>query len=514
MSDSSTPQNDTPPQVITFDQIPSANEWQVPGTYVEVNPNYTQSGLVAYPAKLLIIGQMVVSGAEAGTAAPNGPIPLDSGAQARALFGLGTIAAQMADYFIQANPYLAVDIIGVPGAGGAVKATGGVTIGGAATAAGTLALYLQGVRVPVPVNSGDAAATVASNALATINALAGEDLADLCVTAAAGGAGVVALTAIHGGTLGNTLDIRINYQAGESTPAGLTVTIAPMTGGATDPSIATALSMVATSFYSDIVMCWVDANNVALLEAALVTRYNAMTKLDSHAYGVLDMTYGQALSNQATLNCQYRSVMAVQNAPQPAWMWAASLAGVASFSLADDPSLQLRNLALPGILAPAPGDRFPDTERNLLLESGISTFKVEVDGTVVLEKVVTEYTTSAAGVPDTAYHDIMAPKVASRIRYDWIGYIDLLYPQNKLADDGTVAAEYGPTIVTPNRLKAHWASRSLLYERYGWIENSQATAAQSSFQRDLTDRNRVNSRMQYQRIGNLMVLAASLEFQA
>jgi phage tail sheath gpL-like len=54
----------------------------------------------------------------------------------------------------------------------------------------------------------------------------------------------------------------------------------------------------------------------------------------------------------------------------------------------------------------------------------------------------------------------------------------------------------------------------MLYEQYGWIENSQATAAQSYFVRDLTDRNRLNCRLQYNRIGNLMVEAVSLEFQA
>ncbi len=492
----------TPPQVINFNEIP--NNIEVPGTYVEIHPNYSQSGLTAYTAKALIIGQMLA----AGTAQPNVAYPLYAVAQAENLFGVGSIAAQMAAAFIAANPYIAVDIMGVADAVGAAKASQTLTVAGAATAAGTLAVYVQGVRVPVAVNAGDTAAVVAGNLLTALQGTQGLE------SSASDLGAVITLTALHGGTLGNSLDLRVNYQPGDTTPAGLTVAITAMAGGATDPSVGAALNTIAASWYSDIVMCWVDATNVGLLEAALESRYNAMSKLDAHAYGALGMTYGAGLANQTTLNSRFRSVLLMQNPPQPAWMWAASFAGVCSYYMAQDPSRQLRGLAMPGMLAPARADRFDWTERNLLLADGISTFDVEIDGTVALEKVVTEHLTDAGGVPTVAWHDIMAPKVASRIRYDWISYMALVYPRNKLADDNTVAAEYDTGVATPRRVKNSWAGRSMLYEQYGWIENSQASAQQSYFVRDLTSRNRLNCRLQYTRIGNLMVEAVSLEFQA
>ena len=501
MSDTTSPQGATPPQIISFDEIP--NNVEVPGTYIETKVNYSQSGLLPYKAKALIIGQMLSS----GIAKPNVAYPLYTAPQAENLFGIGSIAAQMAAAFIHANPYVAVDIMGVPDAVSAAKASQTVTIGGTATAAGTLPVYAQGQRVPVAVNVGDTAAVVAANLLAGLQGAALES------SETESGA-VITVTALHGGTLGNTLDLRVNYQPGDTIPAGLTVTITAMTGGATDPTITGALNAIAASWYSDIVMCWVDPTNVGLLEAALEGRYNAMSKLDAHAYGALGMSYGAGLANQASLNSRFRSVLLVQNAPQPAWMWAACFAGVCSYYLAQDPARQLRGLALPGLLAPAPADRFDWTERNLLLADGISTFDVEIDGTVTLEKVVTENLTDAAGIPTTAWHDIMAPKVNSRIKYDWISFNGVTYPRNKLADDNTIAAEYDPSVATPRRIKSSWAGRSMLYEQYGWIENSQATAAQSYFVRDLTDRNRLNCRLQYNRIGNLMVEAVSLEFQA
>ena len=108
----------------------------------------------------------------------------------------------------------------------------------------------------------------------------------------------------------------------------------------------------------------------------------------------------------------------------------------------------------------------------------------------------------------------MTPQVMSRIRYDWRNYLSLTYPSNKLADDGSVAAEYDDTVVTPARMRGSWAARCKLYERQGWIENSATTVAASVFVRDATDRNRMNARQQIRIIGNLMVLAGALEFQA
>ena len=71
----------------------------------------------------------------------------------------------------------------------------------------------------------------------------------------------------------------------------------------------------------------------------------------------------------------------------------------------------------------------------------------------------------------------------------------------------------GSVVVTPRRMKATWGGRCKLYGERAWIEDVQRTVKESVFQRDSTDRNRLNSRLQIRPIGNLMVLAGSLEFQ-
>ncbi|MHB1305375.1 MAG: phage tail sheath subtilisin-like domain-containing protein [Acidiphilium sp.] len=492
------------PVTITYDEIPF--DIQVPGTYTEVGANYSQAGLISYPAKALIIGQMLAS----GTAVANTPYPIYAPDDAVGLFGGSSIAADAAAAFIAANPWTRLFVIGVPDAAGAVKASATATISGTATASGTLAVYLGATRIAVPVAIGDTAQTVVGSLMATFGTL--QQAGTLFAATASSAAAVVTFDAEHGGTLGNTIDLRLNAQPGDATPQGITVALTPFSGGATDPTIATALNAIASSWYTDIGIVWNDATNVGLLEAALATRYTAMGKLDAHGYRVIGGTPGTVQAAQAAYNCKFASTIAAQNPLDPTWRWMGAFTGVAAYYLSQDPSRQLRSLSLPGITAPAAADLYDDAERQILLTAGISTFTVEVDGTVALERVVTEYLTSADGAPDKFWHDIVAPRTMSRIRYDWNGYISLVYPRNKLADDGTLAAEYDDTVVTCSRLRASWMGRSRIYGELGWIENVSQTGKQSVFVRDPNDPNRVNARMQVQMLGNLMILAGRLEF--
>jgi phage tail sheath gpL-like len=178
----------------------------------------------------------------------------------------------------------------------------------------------------------------------------------------------------------------------------------------------------------------------------------------------------------------------------------------------DDPSRQMRGVVLPGILGPRPGDRRTDTEEELLLEAGGTTFHVSQTGQVVLQRVVSTYLTNSSGVADPAFHDLMEINVAMRIRYDWRTYRSLTYPSNKLADDGSLAAQYDKTVVTVNRLKGSWAVRCNVYGQLGWIEDIQNQVQASTFVRPASDRNRVDCLLRYTRVGNDMVEAVSLQF--
>ncbi|ABS69711.1 Mu tail sheath family protein [Xanthobacter versatilis] len=487
---------------ISFDEIPY--DWLKPGNYTEVKANYDRMGKVAYPARTLLITQKLA----AGSAAALQQVRITRPDQGRALFGAGSVGADMVETYKLANKTGDLYAIGVADAGTGVAATGSFTFAGAG--GGPLPLYVGKVRIPLAVTAAMTAAQIASAAAAAINAVA-----TLPVTAVAALA-VCTITAKHKGEVGNGLQLAVARRQGDSVPAGLTVTVAPLSGGANNPDITPVLDAIAAQWFSDIVVPWDDATTLTALAANLAARYQAMGKKDGHLYVGHAGTFGALTTKGGLTNAPQISGMGAKASPSPPWVWAASLAGVAAFQLANDPARQLRTLALPGVEAPAEADRFSDTEQDLLLKGGISTFNVSDDGTVSIDRVVTTYKVSPLGVTDRAWLDIMVPKTMSRVRYDWASYVSLLYPRSKLAEDGSLAAEADDSgvVVTPMRMHGSWSARCQKYERWGWLQNTKETVRQSVFAIDDTDNDRLNARQQVNIIGNMMVLASSLEFWA
>ena len=71
-----------------------------------------------------------------------------------------------------------------------------------------------------------------------------------------------------------------------------------------------------------------------------------------------------------------------------------------------DPARPRQTLALPGVLPPAPAERFTREERNLLLFDGISTLYADAGDVVRIERLITSYQESPTGEADISYLDI------------------------------------------------------------------------------------------------------------
>jgi len=392
-----------------------------------------------------------------------------------------------------------------------VAAAGGLLFGGAATTVATQAIGVAGNRVTFTISPGDTPAEMATNCIAAAEAI--QNAPNWPVTFATNStAGKVAITSIVAGATGLEYDIRANTALGDTTVPGVTIAATQMTGGTGVPELTAVLTAIANTWYTDIVCCFTDpAQTLAALQPALISRAGPMNPLDSTVYIGWDGTQGAmaALIGEG-VNSQYVVAIGMTNAQQPTWVWAGSLAGVAAFNLMNDPARQLLGLTLPGVIAPAPADRMMYQEQQAQLAEGIATWDVAPDNSVILQRVVTTYTESPLGVLDTSWQDLMTSKVMTRIRYDWTNYLKLIYPRNKLADTGSLAAAYDPNVATPLTIDNAWAARCQLYEKVGWIINSATTAAAATFVRDPNNRNQVDANMPIQVIGNLMINAMQL----
>ena len=487
---------------ISFNQIPA--NIRTPGVYTEIDSSQAVRGTRLLAMRYLLIGQKT----SAGTAPALTPVRVTSVAQARTLFGPGSMLALMAEAAIASNNWSDQWCIPVEDNGAGTDAAGSITYAGSPTQSGAINLYIGGQRVQVPVATTDTPASLATATAAAINAAT-----NLPVTAAVDGVDTaqVDITAKNAGEAGNTIDLRLGY-FGESLPAGLAATIVAMAGGATNPVITAALAAMGDEWYQLIGFPYTDAANLALLEAELADRFGPLREIEAQAIAAAKGTTGTLGSLGDSRNSPHVTIVAATAEPMPAFCKAAETAAIVAYYASIDPARPLQTLPYRYCLAPAEADRLTQQERNLLLFDGIATTRVDAGGTMQVERLITTYKTNAAGGADTAYLDIETLLTLMTVRHDWRDYILTKYPRHKLASDGTRIAD-GQAVVTPNVIKAEAVAKCRQWEEQGLVEGFDQFKADLVVERDGTDPNRLNVVLPPDIINGLRVVATKIEFR-
>ena len=237
---------------VSFNSIPA--NWRMPLYWVEVDPS-----MAGYPSSRLaslIIGTMDAS----GTALPNVPVPVPSVADARQLFGYGSMLDQMVDAFTKNNFAQELWVVPIAEASAGVAAKGDIVVTMPATAAGTLPVYIAGRRIQVFVAAGESVLDIAQKIADAINA----DMS-MPVTAVGGAGGTVALTSKFKGVEGNDIDVRIAYGgalAAEKVPVGLQITVPAdnkLSGGTGEVDITDAILNLGDEPYEYVAMAYTDS---------------------------------------------------------------------------------------------------------------------------------------------------------------------------------------------------------------------------------------------------------------
>lgn len=447
---------------IDFREIPVT--WRVPGTFVEFDWTAANQGLVLDMQRLLIFAQKLST----GTGATNTPLDLLSSDQGVQLGGRGSMAARMARAAKKNNTVTDCKIILLDEPAAGVKAAGSVTFGGAGT--GTIPLVIDGRLVQVATASTDNAAAMATAAAAAINA----DL-DLPVTAAIDGfdTAKVNLTCRWKGETGNQIDLRVGYWRGLKAPAGVTVTVAAMSGGTGVPSLTAALDALTDIQWHHVVFPFTDSVSIAAIAAEMEDRWNGLRQKEGQIWTALTGTHGQLTTFGAGVNSGTGSTIGVGKSPTAAYAIAAAYGAACAYRLGIDPSRQLRSVVLDDVLPPEEADRFTDQERNLLLYKGIATTVETIDGKVLIERAITWRQVNDFGLPDPSRLDVTTVAVASAMRQTARNYVSTRFPDFKLADDGTRWSP-GQAVLTPSLFKGHVIALARLWEEEGWVESVDA----------------------------------------
>lgn len=482
---------------ISFNQVPAAS--RVPFFFVEFDAS--RAGGTDVPFRSLLVGQKIA----AGRAAEEALVRLADVDQAVTEFGRGSQLHRMAAAFRRQNPLGELYAIAAASSGATAAQTATVTIGAAASGSGTLALYVGGNRVAVPVKSGDDVNTVASAIKAQVDADP-----DLPVTATVSNA-IVTLTNRTEG-VSNVVEIKENLLIDDATPPGVEVTIADGTAAAGDADPAGALTAVAAEAFDIVAMPGYPAATVTATVAELAERWDAASQVDGLAimsYRGADGTQAQATTYGDTLNSPYLCVADGGGIPNPDHEIAAALAGAVSRAAEIDPARPFQTLPLRGVLGRATERTL--TERNNLLKDGISTIVRDAGGVVRIERLITTYQTNPQGGADTAYLNANTPLTLSYIRRDFRQYIQAKYPRHKLADDGTRIGP-GQAVITPKVGRAEAVARFRQWEERGLVEGAEQFKEDLVVERNADDRDRLDWLMSPDLVNQFRVGGAKIAF--
>lgn len=427
----------------------------------EVTASLRPAGVTAglTPEKLLIVGQ------RNGGTSQNGELQrniLNDGAE-DGLFGPDAIITAAIRRARARNPETQIDAIGLDDAGGATNATGVITFNGTtASAAGTFKVTIGSKKdntYTVPV-------VIGADPTAVGDALAAAITADTrSLVTAVPALGAVTVTAKNGGTVGNTIGIKI-----EGSVPGLGSLNSAMSGGSVDPTLTGVFDVIGNERYQGIV--WQFSGNTTPLTDLLDPRFNTTNNvLDGRGFVGITDTLANILFYLGPLNSQSLSVTcdqlinelshvgpAVMDLP---FVKATEFAAIRALRRTQDAVLgglvlsrsaqdsfggpwqnskPYFNTPFPGLLVPDSGDSFTDVEIEQILDAGGWVIDANSAFTAVIAgEVVTTYKTDAAGNPDPTYKFLNYVDTATAAREYIVNNTRSQFPQYRATSGSLIS---------------------------------------------------------------------------
>jgi phage tail sheath gpL-like len=376
---------------------------------------------------IVLIGNYLA--AKNGTVTDNIPVQVADDAVAGNLYGFGSILHRMV-LACKAGHGQTVTMWCIPQQepAGVAATSSTFAITGPATAAGTLAIYVAGIRYPISVNSGDSAAMIGGNLVAAITA-------DPNCPCTASGAASVSLVAKNKGLWGNYIVPAVNILPGDALPGGVGCTVTVLSGGTLVGTLQSALNGMGTGSNqnilpngqqaTDIVVGFAGANaTIDQTSETAIATWNGLgnvtppngnfdhlvAKPVRWLFG--DITSGASVPSAdttfATTNLWDRGggmIAAPGSNTHPvelACIAMGVLAKMHAYDAAYGPAGAVLPGVDPGYVAAQAGNRWTDAylQRDNAVKGGVSPTRV-VGGNTILQNVVTFYSTNT-NVPTTS----------------------------------------------------------------------------------------------------------------
>lgn len=275
--------------------------------------------------------------------------------------------------------------------------------------------------------------------------------------------------------------------------------------------IATALAALGDTQYHYIISYFNESSNIGLLSTFLEDRHTAMQQIPGLGFVGFQGTAAEVNAFTSTFNSPFISILGVNGLDVSVAEAAAAYYGQCAYSLSVDPARPLQTLQLQGVKTNADTE-WTSTERDLMLNSGASTYTTDITGDVFIERAITTYHENELGFADDTYLDIMTIATAMYFRHQQRQRILKLYPRHKLARDGVNFAA-GQAVVTPKLFKAAMLGLYRDLEEQAIVQNFENY--QQTFISEIDDENvtRINYQDQPTFINGLIIVAGKMQFR-
>lgn len=455
--------------------------------------------------RLILLGHGLASGnlADGGIALCNTDL------DARTLVGAGSMLESM---FIAARrnaPAQEIWIGRVADSGTAEQRT--ITIGDVPAQGGQGVIQIAGEDISIeipPATTANALATALTGAINSYYNRISHRSLPFTATAAAN---VVTLTARHKGAYAAGLDIFVPILDRVNAFKGL-FTFAVSVAGAGTPSLVNILAAMNDDPFEIVVSAFGDATNLALLDSFLGTvsgRWSYAKQIYGHAFYPKTETSTNLVAFANARDTWHLTMIPMFSSggfAVPDYQWVAAFVARVSAWLGGgangDVSRNQTGLVVEDVLAPRDRLYWMDyPTRNAILQNGVSTWSVNRNGAVTIDKLVTHQQTTS-GAPDTTFRDVQR---VFQLTYALKKFrADLAYEHSNkaIADDNPGNLE---AISTVRDIKA------TLYHSYssmrGVLENAAAALEAMVVTRDADNPNRVGARLPMDFINALDIFA-------
>lgn len=458
--------------------------------------------------RMILLGH----GTSAGTLADGAIALCGSVDQARALAGRGSMLESM---FIRARRNASAQEIWL---GRVAEATTAqirtITVGTPPAAGGQGVLSIAGEDIAVNIAAGDNAATVAAALSAAINAYFNPITKISLPFTATVASNVVSITARHKGTYAAAIDIHVPLLEGSNAFTGL-FTFAVGTAGAGTPDVAAVLAAMGDDAFEIVVSAFGDDSNRLKLDT-LHSNTSGRWSYAQQLYGHVFYPRTDTVANLATAGLARDSwhltliplMPAAAGMARPDYEFvAAVVARVAPFFDGGSNGLVSVNqsgLDVVDMIAPRDRDYWPEIgTRDSLLKNGVSTWKVDRSGNILIDKIITQQQTTN-GVPDTALRDIQAIyQITYALKY-FRAQLAYEHSNKAIVDDNPANLD---ALRTVKDIRATLVNSTIELQMRGVLEASNAVLDQISVTRNTDNPNRVDIILPMDRANPLDIFA-------